>query len=93
VRKRDVVLRLLRGEDLELVSREVRVTAAKLSAWREDFLDGGQGALKTRDALDIRDVEIKHLHAKIGELTMDNEVLQQLAQKVGPDPFARRSRR
>jgi len=93
VRKRDVVIRLLRGEDLELVSREVRVTAAKLSAWRDDFLNGGQAALKTRDVADIRDVEIKHLHAKIGELTMDNEVLQLLVQKVGPDPFARRSRR
>jgi hypothetical protein len=93
VRKREVVMRLLRGEDLELVSREVRVTAAKLSAWRDDFLNGGQAALKTRDVADIRDVEIKHLHAKIGELTMDNEVLQLLVQKVGPDPFARRSRR
>lgn len=93
VRKRDVVMRLLRGEDLELVSREVRVTAAKLSAWRDDFLDAGQAGLKSREAPDIRDVEIRRLHAKIGELTMDNEVLQLLAEKAGPDPFARRSRR
>jgi hypothetical protein len=40
-RKTSAVLRLLRGEDLELVSREVGVTAAALSGWREDFLAGG----------------------------------------------------
>jgi transposase len=37
-RKTSVVLRLLRGEDLELVSRELGVTAATLSSWRDDFL-------------------------------------------------------
>ena len=37
-RKQDAVLRLLRGEDLELVSRELAVTAAELSGWREAFL-------------------------------------------------------
>ncbi|MEL6338160.1 MAG: hypothetical protein AAFQ88_16190, partial [Pseudomonadota bacterium] len=31
-RKQEAVLRLLRGEDLELVSRELGVTAADLSA-------------------------------------------------------------
>ena len=30
-RKTEAILRLLRGEDLELVSREYKVTAAKLS--------------------------------------------------------------
>ena len=34
-RKRDAVLRLLRGEDLETVSRALGVTAATLTAWRE----------------------------------------------------------
>ena len=36
-RKREAVLRLLRGEDLELVSRSLGVTAATLSGWREAF--------------------------------------------------------
>jgi hypothetical protein len=40
-RKQSAVLRLLRGEDLELVSRELVVTAAELSAWREAFLAAG----------------------------------------------------
>ena len=37
-RKQEAVLRLLRGEDLELVSRELGVTAAELSGWRDQFL-------------------------------------------------------
>ena len=44
-RKMEVVLRLLRGEDMDAVSRELRVTAARLAQWRDEFLSGGQGAL------------------------------------------------
>ena len=45
-RKRDAVLRLLRGEDLELVSRELGVTAAELSGWRDAFLAAGEVSLE-----------------------------------------------
>src|SRR5262249_4210183 len=75
-RKAAAVLRLLRGEDLDLVSRELGVTAAALSGWRDAFLAGGQAALKSRPA-DDRDEEIARLRAKVGELTMDNELLLQ----------------
>ena len=59
------VLRLLRGEDLELVSRELGVTAATLSGWRDAFLAGGQSALKSRPT-DDRDDEIAELRAGAG---------------------------
>ena len=36
-RKRATVLRLLRGEDLESVSRELGITAARASQWRDQF--------------------------------------------------------
>ena len=42
-RKSAAVLRLLRGEDLETVSRELSVTAATLTGWRDSFLAGGEG--------------------------------------------------
>ena len=48
-RKLGAVLRLLRGEDLELVSRALGVTAARLTGWRDDFLAGGEAALGTRE--------------------------------------------
>ena len=74
-RKREAVLRLLRGEDLELVSRELGVTAAELSGWRDQFLAAGEASLKSRPA-DARDVEIGRLQAKVGELTMTAELLE-----------------
>ena len=43
-RKTAAVLRLLRGEDLETVSRGLGVTAATLSGWRDAFLAAGEAA-------------------------------------------------
>ena len=74
-RKQSAVLRLLRGEDLELVSRDLAVTAAELSAWRDAFLAPGEASLKSRPA-DGRDHEIGRLKAKVGDLTMANELLE-----------------
>ena len=73
-RKREAVLRLLRGEDLELVSRELGVTAAELSGWRDAFLAAGEASMRSRPA-DARDAEIGRLKEKVGELTMANELL------------------
>jgi transposase len=66
------------------------VTAATLAGWREDFLAGGQAALKSRPA-DDRDEEIARLRAKVGELTMDNELL--LQRRRADRRFAPRRRR
>jgi hypothetical protein len=73
--KRDAVLRLLRGEPLEIVARELAVTAADLSTWRDAFLEAGAASLKARPR-DDRDVTIGRLRTKVGELTMDSELLQ-----------------
>src|SRR5215212_4693862 len=93
-RKQEAVLRLLRGEDLELVSRELGVTAAELSGWRDTFLAGGEAALKTRPA-DARDGEIGRLKEKVGDLTMANELLGAKIERMETvRPLAqRRSRR
>ena len=93
-RERDAVLRLLRGEDLELVSRALGVTAAELSGWREAFLAAGEAALKTRPA-DARDGEIGRLKEKVGDLTMANELLGAKIERLETTrPLAqRRSRR
>ena len=80
-RKTEAVLRLLRGEDLDTLSRELGVTAATLSGWRESFLDGGTAAMKSRPA-DDRDEEIARLRSKVGQLTMDNELLGQKCQHL-----------
>ena len=41
-RKSEAVLRLLHGEELDALSRELVVTGATLSQWRERFLAAGQ---------------------------------------------------
>lgn len=74
-RKAEAVQRLLRGEDLDTLSRTLGVTAATLSAWRDDFLRGALAALKTKEDTDDRAGEVQRLKAKIGELTMANELL------------------
>jgi transposase-like protein len=92
-RKRAAVLRLLRGEDLELISRELGVTAAELSGWREAFLAGGEASLKSRPT-DARDAEIGRLKAKVGELTMANELLgAKIGRLEAGRPLARRRSR
>jgi hypothetical protein len=42
------VLRILRGEPLEIVARELGVTAADISGWRDAFLEAGAASLKAR---------------------------------------------
>ena len=90
-RKTEVILRVLRGEDLDALSRELGVTAGTLAQWREQFLAGGQAAVKSRPA-DERDDELGRLRAKVGELTMENELLRERARRAEGDggPFGRR---
>src|SRR6476660_4070124 len=93
-RKMAIVARLLRGEPLELVAREANVSIARLSEWRERALAGAATALKERER-DDRDDEIARLKSKVGEITMDNELLYaKIAALEGKRPLAhRRSRR
>ena len=92
-RKQGAVSRLLRGEDLELVSRQLAVPAAEVSGWRDAFLAAGEASLKTRPA-DGRDAEIGRLKAKVGDLTMANELLETKIEHLeGGRPLARRRSR
>jgi len=87
-KKMAVVLRILRGDDLDLVSREVGITAAKLSEWRDQFLASGQTGLKSR-AADDRDDEVARLKALVGDLTMRLELSREAVQRLrGGAPLA-----
>jgi hypothetical protein len=92
--KTEVVLRLLRGEALDLLSRELGIPAARIATWREAFLDAGQAALK-KQPLDSRDREIGRLREKLGEATMDMELLREkMGRLENSHPlWSRRSRR
>lgn len=84
----EVVLRVLRGEDLDLVSREAGITAAKVSEWRDQFVASGLAGLKSRDA-DGRDDELARLKALVGDLTMRLELSREAVQRLrGGVPLA-----
>jgi len=92
-RKTAVVLRLLRGEDLETVSRSLGVTAATLSAWRDAFLTAGEAALTTKPAAGEA-LESDRLKAKLGAALIERDLLQEkMAILEANRPLARRRHR
>jgi len=92
-KKTEVVLRLLRGETLDLLSRELGIPAARIATWREAFLDAGQEAMK-KQPLDGREREIARLREKLGESTMDIELLCEKLERFETGRLVqRRSRR
>jgi len=93
-RKREVVLRLLRGESLDVLSRELGVEIYRLEEWRERALAGMDLGLKDRQG-DALAEELNAAKRHIGELSMENELLRERSRALeGRHPLAtRRSRR
>ena len=75
-RKVSVVLELLRGADLESLSRRHGVTAATLSAWRDDFLVSGEAGLKRRE-MAREDEDTRRLKRVVAELATEKELLNE----------------
>ena len=87
-KKTDAVLRLLRGERLDELSRELRVEAHRLAAWRDEFLAAGKVGLKGRlpaeDGMSLEQRRrLREAERKVGELTLDNDILRAAARKGG----------
>lgn len=82
-RKREVALRLLRGESVDALSRELGVEIYRLEKWREKALAGIDTALKEREGDPVQ-AELDAAMKRIGELTMQNELLWQRVRKPGP---------
>jgi transposase len=74
-RKRDVVLRLLRGEPVDTLSRELSVEIYRLEQWREKALLGIDEAMKDRMG-DPLEAELDMAKRHIGELSMEIELLR-----------------
>jgi transposase len=89
-RKAAAVLRLFRGEDLEMVSRGLGVTAATLSGWRDAFLAAGEAALTAKPATG-EELESDRLKAKLGAALIERELLnEKIAILEANRPLARR---
>ena len=82
-RKREVVLRLFRGEPLDLLSRELGVELYRLEKWRDAALAGMEEALKARNGDPLK-AELDTAMQRIGELSMENELLWVRVRRPGP---------
>ena len=92
-RKREAVLRLLRGEDLETVSRSLGVTAAALTAWRDAFLAAGEAALATRPGTG-EELGSERLRGRLGEALIERDQLREkVAALEAGRPLARGRRK
>ncbi len=90
-RKTELVLRLLRGEPVDAVSRESQVPAHELEGWKRIFLEHGSRGLKTRAEPEERELTLAQ--AKIGELMMRLELAEHLIEKRGFTDEWKRSKR
>src|SRR5512142_3064322 len=75
-RKTAAVLRLLRGEDLDTVSRGLGVAAARLTGWRDAFLAAGEAALTTRPGTG-EELESNRLKARLGAALIERDLLDE----------------
>ncbi len=82
-RKREVVLRLLRGEPVDPLSRQLGVEVFRLERWREQAIGGIDAALKARQGNPVK-AELDSAMKRIGELTMQVELLEAKTETSGP---------
>jgi len=90
-RKEGVVMRLLRGESLDLLARETGQPAGRISAWREEFLAAGREGLKSRPG-GVEDVALREAQRKVGELSIEVDILSALLERKGGPQSPRRSK-
>ena len=90
-RKKEVVLRLLRGEPVDAVSREVAVPIYKLERWRDRALAGIDAGLKEREN-DPVERQLDEANRRIGDLVMEVEIMQKERRAKHPLAGRRSSR-
>ena len=83
--KAKVALAALKGEKtLADLAQQFDVHLNQITQWRSQLLDGAAGVFdhgKTESAVPV--IDLKSLHAKIGELTLENDFLSGALGKAG----------
>ena len=90
-RKKEVVLRLLRGEPVDAVTWEVAVPIYKLEKWREQALSGMDAGLKERENDPVAR-QVDDATRRIGALVTEAEILHKERQVRRPFVGRRSSR-
>lgn len=73
--KEAVVMRLLRGEDMELVSRESGFGLHELKKWLDQYKRGGREALKSHPGVAV-DLELEQARQLIARQALELEILK-----------------
>lgn len=81
-RKKEVVLRLLRGEAIDELSRELGVPIGQLENWKETVLKHMEYLFKEHQEEPVHE-ELEAAKKRIGELCMENELLREKSRKQG----------
>ncbi len=84
--KAKVAVAAIRGEQtLVELSQQFDVHANQIRQWKEQLLEGASGGIGAEPKADPATpaVDVKTLHAKIGELTLENDFLSGALGKAG----------
>lgn len=80
--KMEVVLRHIRGETLDSLSREIGVEASRIKEWYQRVIQGMELSLKDREKSPLQD-DLDLAKKRIGELSMEVELLREKSKKQG----------
>ena len=90
--KAKVAVAAIRGEKTMIeLSQEFDVHPNQIKQWRDQLLEGATGVFGEAPKAELEPtVDVKTLHAKIGELTLENDFLSGALGKAGLLPSAKR---
>jgi len=69
-KKEEIVLRLLQGESINELSRELKISVPEIESWKNSFLLAAKEGLKSKGK-DPLEKELELAKKTIGELTME----------------------
>ena len=81
-RKMEIVLRYLRGESLDSLSRAIGVASSVIEEWYHVAMGGIETSLKSRTTEPVQ-AELDAAKKRIGELSMENELLLERSRRKG----------
>ena len=79
--KKELVIRILRGESMEEISRQSQVELYRLQEWRDKALLGMEEAMKAGGQKTVVERALEDAQTTIGRLTMELEVFRGKAQR------------
>ena len=75
--KEEAVLRVLRGEDMETVSRDTGFALHEIKMWIDQYKRAGREGLKSHPR-QVENEEFEQAQRLIAKLAMENEILKKL---------------